>query len=255
MSLTLEREAIEPLPVLQDNIIWIWSRGSEAVVVDPAVAEPVIQTLQRRNQSLVAVLQTHHHADHIGGTPDLLCQWPEAAVIASEQDRQRIPFQTQPVSDGTRFHLLGVPVDVIDVRAHTRAHLAFFLPDGCSTAEQTPALFCGDTLFSGGCGRLFEGTPRDMHKALQTLAALPECTRVYCAHEYTEGNVQWAHSLRPEDQAITARFSEVVELRRRGELTVPSTIGEERRSNLFMRAQSESELGHLRALKDDWKGL
>jgi hydroxyacylglutathione hydrolase len=255
MSLVSERKAIQPLPVLQDNIIWIWSRGSEAVVVDPAVAEPVIQTLQQQKLTLIAVLQTYHHADHIGGTPALLHEWPQAAVIASGQDRRRIPFQTQSVSPGARFHLLGMPVDVIDVRAHTSAHLAFVLPDGCSPAETTPALFCGDTLFSGGCGRLFEGSPDDMHRALQTLAALPESTRVYCAHEYTEGNLHWAHALKPDDQAIKARLKDVVELRSHGQLTVPSTIGEERRSNLFLRAESAEELGDLRELKDAWRGL
>ena len=255
MSMTLEREAIQPLPVLQDNIIWIWSRGSEAVVVDPAVAEPVIQTLQKQQLTLIAVLQTHHHADHIGGTPGLLHHWPNAAVIASEQDRRRIPFQTQPVSAGAQIQLLGVPVDVIDVRAHTSAHLAFFLPEGCSPTEQTPALFCGDTMFSGGCGRLFEGSPDEMHRALQKFAALPDATRVYCAHEYTEANLRWAHALKPEDQAITARLREVVELRSQKQLTVPSTIAEERRSNLFLQAQSATELGRLRQLKDDWKGF
>lgn len=255
MSLSLERNAIQPLPVLQDNIIWIWSRGSEAVVVDPAVAEPVIQTLHHQRLRLIAVLQTHHHADHIGGTPGLLEHWPDAAVIASENDRRRIPFQTQSVKAGTRFHLLGVPVDVIDVRAHTNAHLAFFLPDGCSPGDDTPVLFCGDTLFSGGCGRLFEGSPSDMHRALQTLAALPDSTRVHCAHEYTEGNLRWAHALQPHDQAITARLGEVVALRRQQQLTLPSTIAEERRSNLFLRARSAAELGQLRQLKDDWKGF
>ena len=255
MSLTLERGAIAPLPVLQDNIIWIWSCGSEAVVVDPAVAEPVIETLQQKGLTLIAVLQTHHHADHIGGTPDLLRQWPDAAVIASEQDRRRIPFQTQPVAAGTRFTLLGVPVEVIDVRAHTSAHLAFFLPEGCSPGGHPPALFCGDTLFSGGCGRLFEGTPDDMHRALQTLATLPESTRVYCAHEYTEGNLRWAHALKPEDRAIKARLEDVIALRTQHKLTIPSTLAEEHRSNLFLRAQSAAELGRLRQLKDDWKGF
>ena len=125
-----QSDGIKPLPVLQDNVVWIWTRGREAVVVDPAVAEPVRQWLVDRTLELTAVLQTHHHADHIGGTPDLLRQWPSAAVIAAAADQERIPFQTVSVEPGTQLELLGQPVSVIDVRAHTRAHLAYVLPEG-----------------------------------------------------------------------------------------------------------------------------
>ena len=249
-----QSEGITPLPVLQDNVVWIWTRGSEAVVVDPAVAGPVRQWLVDRKLELTAVLQTHHHADHIGGTPDLLCQWPSAAVIAAAADRERIPFQTISVEPGMQIELLGQPVTVLDVKAHTRAHLAYVLSQGCSPEKPTPVLFCGDTLFGAGCGRLFEGSPEDMHLALKRLQDLPDETTVHCAHEYTEGNLRWAHALRPDNQAIAARLNSVRELRSRGGLSLPSTMGEERRTNLFLRASSAQELSELRLHKDSWSG-
>ena len=224
------------------------------MVVDPAVAGPVQEWLVERKLELTAVLQTHHHADHIGGTPDLLRQWPAAAVIASAADRIRIPFQTVSVEPGMQLELLGQPIQVIDVHAHTRAHLAYVLPQGCSPDLPTPVLFCGDTLFGAGCGRLFEGSPEDMHLALKRLQALPDETTVHCAHEYTEGNLRWANALRPDNQAIAARLTSVRELRSRGALSLPSTMGEERRTNLFLRASSAQELSELRLHKDSWSG-
>lgn len=246
------QSSLHALPVLQDNVIWIWVRGAEAVVVDPAVAEPVIDWLQQRQLRLSAVLQTHHHADHIGGTPGLLQRWPNAAVVAAAADRSRIPFQTVSVSGGDRVSVLGRSLAVLDVAAHTAAHIAFVIPEQ-EDLDLGPVLFCGDTLFSGGCGRLFEGTPADMYRALGRLAQLPESTQVCCAHEYTEGNLLWATQQEPKDAAIRQRYETVVALRHRGELSLPSSIGEERRSNLFMRAESVEQLGRLRRHKDQWR--
>ena len=213
--------SLHALPVLQDNVIWIWVRGAEAVVIDPAVAPPVRAWLEKRQLSLAAVLQTHHHADHIGGTPELLQRWPEAEVIASADDRERIPFQTMPVRGGDHVTVLGESVEVMDVAAHTRAHIAFFVqnPEG---SEIGPLLFCGDTLFSGGCGRLFEGSAEQMHQALQKLAELPEATQVCCAHEYTEANLQWAVAQQPNNTVLVERYREVRSLRAKGELSLPS---------------------------------
>ena len=244
--------SLHALPVLQDNVIWIWVRGAEAVVIDPAVAPPVQAWLEERQFSLAAVLQTHHHADHIGGTPELLQRWPAAKVIASADDRERIPFQTMSVRGGDHVTVLGETVEVLDVAAHTRAHIAFFLPipEG---AEIGPLLFCGDTLFSGGCGRLFEGSAEQMHQALQKLAELPESTQVCCAHEYTEANLQWAVAQQPNNTLLVERYREVRSLRAKGELSLPSSIGVERRTNLFMQASSAAELGVLRSHKDQWR--
>ena len=246
------RSALHALPVLQDNIIWIWERDGNAVVVDPAVAEPVQAWLEQRDLTLLAVLQTHHHADHIGGTPALLKRWPAAAVIAAASDRQRIPFQTISVEDGDAVPLLGRQLQVLDVSAHTAAHIAFLLPEG-EDPDLGPVLFCGDTLFSAGCGRLLEGTPADMHRAMQRLACLPDRTQVCCAHEYTESNLLWALQQRPGDEAIANRYRDVVALRRRGDLSLPSSIGAERRINLFLQAESAEQLAELRHHKDHWR--
>jgi hydroxyacylglutathione hydrolase len=250
---------VELIPVLHDNYIFVWhgGAGSAAVVVDPAVSEPVVAWLKERDLELVAVLQTHHHSDHIGGTPGLLAVWPHAEVIAAAADLERIPLQTRSVRGGDRFELLGRPVEVLEVPGHTRAHLAYYLPAIEGTTPESgggPELFCGDTLFVGGCGRLFEGSPAQMRHSLQQLAALPEATRVWCAHEYTEGNFRWATAARPSDGAVAERLRQVQGLRAAGRFTVPSTIGQERATNLFMRAADAGELGDLRTDKDHWRG-
>ncbi len=247
-------DGIHPVAVLNDNIVWVWVNGDQAVVVDPAVAEPVIDWLNKRRLQLVAVLQTHHHADHIGGTPELLQQWKTAAVVAAADDIKRIPFQTVSVRDGDEIELLEKPVRVMDVRAHTRAHIAFWLPKGVGSNNPTSVIFCGDTMFSGGCGRLFEGTPADMHRALQKLGSLPSETLVYCAHEYTEGNLRWAAQQIPNDALIQTRLNEVRAKRQSGCLTLPTSIAEEWRSNLFLRATSCEQLARLRQHKDSWNG-
>jgi len=244
-------DGIHALPVLKDNIVWIWVAAGQAVVVDPAVAPPVIDWLQARELTLRAVLQTHHHPDHIGGTPELLQRWPNAEVVAAAADRDRIPFQTLSVRDGDRIPLLNGELAVLDVPAHTRAHVAYVL---MGPADQPAALFCGDTLFSGGCGRLFEGTPADMHKALQRFSRLPSETGVHCAHEYTEANLRWASAINPADQKIADRLRQVQALRARGGCSLPSTIEIERETNLMMRAANSEELAVLRSHKDQWRG-
>ncbi|MEX1318038.1 MAG: hydroxyacylglutathione hydrolase [Synechococcaceae cyanobacterium] len=240
--------AVWLIPVLQDNYVMVLQRGRRAAVVDPAVTGPVACALEERDLELEAILHTHHHSDHIGGTPGLLRRWPGAAVIAAAADRRRIPLQTRGVAGGDRLEVLDEPVEVIAVPGHTRAHIAYWLP-------ASGHLFCGDTLFVGGCGRLFEGTPAQMHASLQRLAALPADTRVWCAHEYTEANLRWAAAERPDDPAIARRLAEVEERRRRGLATVPSTIASERATNLFLRTQNAAELARLRRSKDDWPAL
>ena len=254
MAMASTIDGIHPVAVLNDNIVWVWVNGDQAIVIDPAVAEPIIDWLDKRGLQLFAVLQTHHHSDHIGGTPGLLQRWPSAEVVAAADDLERIPFQTLSVHDGDAIELLGRPVRVMDVHAHTRAHIAYWLPKGASSTSRTSALFCGDTMFSGGCGRLFEGTPADMHRALQRLGSLPPDTLVCCAHEYTEGNLRWAAQQVPNDALITNRLQEVQAKRRSGSLTLPSSIAEEWRSNLFLRATSAEQLGRLRQHKDNWRG-
>ncbi|MEY4297205.1 MAG: hydroxyacylglutathione hydrolase [Cyanobacteriota bacterium] len=242
------------IPVLKDNYVFVLHGDGPgpAVVVDPAVAEPVIRWLEARGLELAAVLQTHHHHDHIGGTPALLRRWPAAQVIASAADRDRIPFQSDGVGDGDQRHLLGRSLQVLAVPGHTAHHLAYLVQ---AAHEGEPAeLFCGDTLFAGGCGRLFEGTPEQMHRSLQRLAALPEQTRVWCAHEYTEGNLRWAAAQAPGDAPIRERLQAVQAARAAGTPTIPSTIGLERATNLFVRAADGPSLRQLRGSKDLWRG-
>jgi hydroxyacylglutathione hydrolase len=239
------------LPVLQDNYVFVLQRQGQAAVVDPAVAEPVLAALEQQGLDLVAILHTHHHSDHIGGTPGLLARWPDAAVLASRDDRARIPLQTQGLADGDRFDLLGETVEVLAVPGHTRAHIAYYLPT-------SGHLFCGDTLFAGGCGRLFEGSPAQMHASLQRLGQLPDATQVWCAHEYTASNLRWAAATVPAGEpcaaAIQARLAAVLAARTQGESTIPSTVGLERATNLFLRAGSPEELAGLRSSKDHWAG-
>jgi hydroxyacylglutathione hydrolase len=235
---------VQLIPVLRDNYVFVLRRGAQAVVVDPAVAPPVIAELERLGLELVAILQTHHHSDHIGGTPQLLRRWPRAEVIAPACEAERIP-QTRGVHDGEQIQLLGEAVQVLAVPGHTRGHGAYHLPT-------SGHLFCGDTLFAGGCGRLFEGTPAQMHGSLQRLAALPPATRVWCAHEYTEANLRWAAAQAPDDVAIAERLAAVRAARLRGEPTIPSTIALERATNLFVRAADAGELAGLRRSKDHW---
>ncbi len=244
--------SINPIPVLKDNIIWIWTSGREAIVVDPALSKPVEELLIENEFQLIAILQTHHHSDHIGGTKALLKRWPEAEVIASSEDIERIPFQTISVNDEDVISLMGREVKVIGVKGHTKNHLAFFLPANESCGEP-PALFCGDTLFSAGCGRIFEGSPKDMYNSLKKLASLPGETRVYCAHEYTKDNLSWAISLYPNNIELVERYKEVSKLRSNGELSLPSNISIEKRTNLFLRAQNIQELKKLREHKDKWR--
>ncbi|MEN9859764.1 MAG: hydroxyacylglutathione hydrolase [Cyanobacteriota bacterium] len=245
-------QRVSLIPVLNDNYVFVLHGDGPgpAVVVDPAVAEPVIAWLEQRGLELSAILHTHHHHDHIGGTPGLLQRWPQAAVIASGADRARIPLQTQAVEGGDRLELLGRAVQVMAVPGHTAHHIAFYLPPA---ADDGGHLFCGDTLFAGGCGRLFEGTPLQMQQSLQALAALPERTQVWCAHEYTAGNLRWAAAQQPGDAAIEARLAEVEALRAQGEPTIPSSIALEKATNLFVRASDADALRRLRGSKDLWK--
>ncbi len=245
-----EDYAIYPLPVLQDNIIWLLVRGSEVVVVDPAVSNPVANWIEDKRLNLKAILQTHHHQDHIGGSLELKRRWPQANIIASKADIDRIPFQTLSVCDGDEITLLDIKIKILEVPAHTNAHVAYYIHE--KRDQMPPVLFCGDTLFGAGCGKIFEGTYKDMYQSLQRIKALPLNTKIYCAHEYTEDNLLWANSLEPKNRLISKRLEEVRRTRGEGLLTLPSSIQEEMNTNLFLLAQSPDELGMLRQHKDNW---
>ncbi|QEY31323.1 hydroxyacylglutathione hydrolase [Synechococcus sp. RSCCF101] len=233
--------------------------GPSALVVDPGEAGPVRRWLEQRGLELAGILQTHHHRDHIGGSLELKRRWPGATVWAAEADRERIPFQDRSLRGGEVLELLGRRIRVMAVPGHTRCHLAYHVApvSACGDGDVDAGggeLFCGDTLFLGGCGRLFEGTPAQMHASLQQLAALDARTRIWCAHEYTLSNYRWAASERPDHAAVRERLAWAMACAAAGRPTVPGLLAEERRSNLFLTSRTPEELGALRASKDRWQG-
>jgi len=232
LSYLLMEGRMEPVlhvPAFEDNYIWL-VRGTSArhvAVVDPGDAQPVSTALRRLALTPVAILCTHHHGDHVGGVPDLVREYPDLPVYGPGDEN--IAGITHPVGDGDRVVLtdLGLDLEVIAVPGHTRGHLAYF-GHGC--------LFCGDTLFSAGCGRLFEGSAQQMHDSLSRLAALPGTTLVYCAHEYTLANLRFAATVEPGNEDIAAWAREAGALIARQRPSIPSTLERERAVNPFLRA-------------------
>lgn len=253
---------IEQLPVLTDNYVYLIRdpETGQTGVVDPAVAEPVLAALARLDWHLTHILNTHHHPDHVGGNETLI-RATGCTVVGPRADRARIPGLVVEVGDGDTFALGNTRAQVFDVPGHTRGHIAFWF-------EQAEALFCGDTLFALGCGRLFEGTPAQMWASLSKLKALPATTRVYCAHEYTQSNGRFALSVEPANPLLVARMRRVDELRAAGKPTVPSTLAEECATNPFLRPDSAdiqhalglagagpvAVFGATRARKDNFRG-
>lgn len=216
------------VPVLKDNYVWLVKAGADLAVVDPAVDGPVEAVLAARGWRLTHILNTHHHNDHVGANLALKARHG-CTIVGPRADRDRIPGLDVEVGEGETYALGGRQARVFDVPGHTRGHIAYWF-------EADGALFCGDTLFALGCGRLFEGTPAQMWDSLSKLRALPDDTRVHCAHEYTQSNARFALSVDPENAALRARARSVDEARARDEATVPSRLGDEKATNPFLRA-------------------
>lgn len=247
------------IPVLNDNYIFLLHDAARntAAVVDPAVAPPVLQWLRDRQAKLVTILNTHHHSDHVGGNRELLQSFPEAVVYGGAVDRGRIPGQQVFLQAGDRVEFGDRVAEVFFVPGHTKAHIAYyFLP----TETEGGELFCGDTLFAGGCGRLFEGTPAQMVDSLSKLRSLPADTRVWCAHEYTLNNLRFALTVDPDNADLRSRYEQVQTLRRQDQATVPTSIALEQQTNPFLRwdqLRSSGEdavktFARLRQLKDQF---
>lgn len=230
------------IPVLTDNYIYLLhdEPSGETAVVDPAVAEPVLEVLKQQGWQLTYILNTHHHGDHVGGNLELK-QQTGCQIIASEFDKHRIPGIDRSVQDGDTINIGQQSAKVIATAGHTNGHIVYYFAD-------SNALFCGDTLFVMGCGRLFEGSAADLWQSLQKLKTLPPTTRVYCAHEYSENNARFALTVEPDNMALQEKMTQIKQLRADGLPTVPSIIEEELATNPFLREDSSSLRKNLDAI-------
>lgn len=223
---------IHQIPVLHDNYLYLIkdiSSGNVAIV-DPAVSEPVLKKLEELGWTLTHILNTHHHMDHTGANLELK-EKTGCLIVGSKNDASRIPGIDVLLSEGDVYEFGASKAQIFDVSGHTLGHIAYWF-------EQSDALFCGDALFALGCGRLFEGTPQQMWQSLSKLIKLPDETRVFCAHEYTEANANFALSVEPQNTDLQTRFEEILKLRGAGIPTVPSTLGDEKSTNPFLRPDS-----------------
>ena len=224
-------EQITPIPAFQDNYIWLIRNdaGTHAIIVDPGDAAPVKEILEKEQLTLSAILITHHHFDHIGGINELVNKYHPVVFGPANES---IPSCTHSLKENETIQVEGFSQHfrVIDVPGHTLGHIAYY-----SDQFSPPALFCGDTLFSAGCGRLFEGTPQQMFESLQKLAALPGHTQVFCTHEYTLSNLKFAQHVEPGNKQIEKRIDEVVRLRKENLPSLPTTIDQELTINPFLR--------------------
>lgn len=218
------------IPVLRDNYIYMLHEPGQraAAVVDPAAAEPVLQVLAERDLELKWVLNTHHHHDHTGGNL-MLRQKTNCCIAGPAREADRIPALTHPLREHDVFEIFSDKTTVLDVSGHTAGHIACFF-------TQAMILFCGDALFSMGCGRLFEGTAQQAWESLQKIRALPDPTQVYCAHEYTEANARFALTVTPGNIALQKRANQVAQQRAQGQPTVPFRLGDDKLTNPFLRA-------------------
>ena len=221
---------IHLVPCLSDNYAYlIRDPGSSAVgIVDPSEAAPVEAALAARGLRLTHILNTHHHFDHTGGNLELKAKWG-AEVVGPAADRERIPGIDRALGEGDTWDFGTATARIFDIPGHTKGHIAFWF-------EQAQAVFTGDTLFALGCGRMFEGTADQMWVSLSKLASLPDATRIYCGHEYTQSNARFALSVEPDNAALQAYAKEVDSLRAAGQPTIPATMGRERAANPFLRA-------------------
>lgn len=229
--------------LLRDNYgyLLVCEKTKQAAIIDPSEAEPVLGRIDAEQVTLQAILNTHHHRDHTGGNEGILAK-DKAEVYGHKSDGGRIPGLTHGVDEGDEIQIGELRGKVFFIPGHTTGHIAYLFDNN---------LFCGDTLFTAGCGRLFEGTPEQMHASLKKLMALQDNTKVYCGHEYTESNLRFAMSVEPKNPKVVSRFERVQGLRSRGASTVPSTLEEEKQTNPFLRWDSKEIQASVKSAKRD----
>ena len=237
---------IVAVPVLTDNYVWLIHNpaSGETAAVDPSVATPVLDAVAAKGWRLTQVLNTHWHPDHTGGNEDI--QAATGATITAPAEAKRVSKVDCVVAEGDRVTAAGAEAVVWNIPAHTAGHIAYYF-------KEEGMIFVGDTMFAMGCGRLFEGTAQQMYSNLQRIAALPENVRIYCGHEYTLGNGRFAAHAEPGNAEIARRLLDVEAMRERGEITLPSTVAEERATNPFVRASDWQEFARLRSAKDSFR--
>ncbi len=230
---------IDPIEAFQDNYIWLIHNDQNSIIVDPGDAEPVINALERKNLNLVAILITHHHADHIGGVMALQEKYPHIKIFAPQKDKYEFVNISLKNGDEINIPELQINYKIIEIPGHTRGHIAYY---------DKKNLFCGDTLFACGCGKIFDGTHEQMYNSLKKISALPKDTKIYCAHEYTKKNITFALSLDPDDKNLQLRKALVSNMKN----TIPSSLEEELKTNPFLKCTSLEAFKRLRDLKDQY---
>lgn len=226
---------ITPIPAFRDNYIWAIHNQLFTAVVDPGDATPVLDFLATKKLKLTAILITHHHSDHVGGNTEIINQF-NVPVYGPKQES--IPGMTHPLQEGDTVHLeeLSIQLNVLDIPGHTAGHIAYY---------DDNTLFCGDTLFCSGCGRIFEGTPQQMYQSLQKLAQLPDHTKVYCTHEYTLSNLKFARTVEPGNTTLKQFEEKAIKLRAEDKPTIPSSIGQEKLINPYFRCNQPEISQHV----------
>ena len=230
---------IDPIEAFQDNYIWLIHNDQNSIIVDPGDAGPVINALERKNLNLVAILITHHHADHIGGVMALQEKYPHIKIFAPQKDKYEFVNISLKNGDEINIPELQINYKIIEIPGHTRGHIAYY---------DKKNLFCGDTLFACGCGKIFDGTHEQMYNSLKKISALPKDTKIYCAHEYTKKNISFALSLDPDDTNLKLRKALVSNIKN----TIPSSLEEELKTNPFLKCTSLEAFKRLRDLKDQY---